>query len=87
MKKYKTIRAGEVQPGDVLKCSVFVWDESIKARKHWDRNFISIIQFYKVISISNNGTVQAKAKQGSLRFFSINPFTYTVDVISAYRAV
>ena len=36
MKKYKTIRAGEVQPGDILKCSVYTWDESIKARKHWD---------------------------------------------------
>lgn len=87
MKNYKTIRAGEVQPGDILKCSVYVWDETIKARKHWNKNFISVIQFYKVISISNNGTVQAKAKQGGLRFFSINPFTYAVDVISAFRAV
>ena len=87
MKNYKTIRAGEVQPGDILKCSVYVWDETIKAVKHWEKNFITATRYYKVISISNNGTVQAKAKQGGLRFFSINPFTYTVDVISAYRAV
>ena len=87
MKKYKTIRAGEIQPGDVLKCSVYVWDESIKAVKHWQKNFITATRYYKVVSISNNGTCKVKDKTGSIRFLSINLFTYTVDVISAYRAV
>ena len=81
MKNYKTIRAGEIQPGDILKCSVYVWDESIKARRHWNNNFIRIAQFYKVVRIGNNGAVLAKAKQGNLKFL------YAADVISAYRAV
>lgn len=81
MKNYKTIRAGEIQPGDILKCSVYVWDDTIKARRHWNKNFINAIQFYKVVRVGNNGAILAKAKQGGLRFF------YTADAISAYRAV
>ena len=87
MKNYKTIRAGDVQPGDILKCTVNVFDDSIKAVKHWQKNFITVTRYYKVVSISNNGTCKAKDKAGSIRFFSINLFAYTADVISAYRAV
>lgn len=81
MKKYKIIRAGEIQPGDVLKCTVNVFDDSIKARRHWNNNFIRITQFYKVVRIGNNGAVLSKTKQGNLKFL------YVADVISAYRAV
>ena len=87
MKKYKTIRAGEIQPGDILKCSVSVWDDTIKAVKHWQRNFVTVTRYYKVVSISNNGTCKVKDKTGSIRFLSVNLFTFTVDMISAYRAI
>ena len=87
MKKYKTIRAGEIQPGDILKCSVSVWDDTIKAVKHWKKNFVTVTRYYKVVSISNNGTCKVKDKTGSIRFLSVNLFTFTVDMISAYRAI
>jgi hypothetical protein len=87
MKNYRTIRAGEIQPGDVLKCSVSVWDDTIKAVKHWERNFITVTRYYKVVSISNNGTCKGKDKNGSIRFISINPFTGIVNATAYYRAV
>ena len=87
MKKYKTIRAGEIQPGDILKCSVSVWDDTIKAVKHWQRNFVTVTRYYKVVSISNNGTCKGKDTTGNIRFISINPFTGTVNATAYYRAV
>ena len=87
MKKYKTIRAGEIQPGDILKCSVSVWDDTIKAVKHWQRNFVTVTRYYKVVSISNNGTCKGKDKAGSIRFISIDPFTGTINAKAYYRAV
>ena len=87
MKNYRTIRAGEIQPGDVLKCSVSVWDDTIKAVKHWERNFITVTRYYKVVSISNNGTCKGKDKNGSIRFISIDPFTGIVNATAYYRAV
>ena len=87
MKNYRTIRSGEVQPGDVLKCTVNVFDDSIKAVKHWQRNFITVTRYYKVVSISNNGTCKGKDKNGSIRFISINPFTGIVNATAYYRAV
>lgn len=87
MKKYKTIRAGEIQPGDILKCSVSVWDDTIKAVKHWQRNFVTVTRYYKVVSISNNGTCKGKDATGNIRFISINPFTGTVNATAYYRAV
>ena len=87
MKKYKTIRDGEIQPGDILKCSVSVWDDTIKAVKHWQRNFITVTRYYKVVSIINNGTCKGKDATGNIRFISINPFTGTVNATAYYRAV
>ena len=87
MKKYKTIRAGEIQPGDILKCSVSVWDDTITAVKHWQRNFVTVTRYYKVVSISNNGTCKGKDATGNIRFISINPFTGTVNATAYYRAV
>ena len=87
MKNYKTIRAGEIQPGDILKCSVSVWDDTIKAVKHWQRNFVTVTRYYKVVSISNNGTCKGKDATGNIRFISINPFTGTVNATAYYRAV
>ena len=87
MKKYKTIRDGEIQPGDILKCSVSVWDDTIKAVKHWQRNFVTVTRYYKVVSISNNGTCKGKDATGNIRFISINPFTGTVNATAYYRAV
>ena len=87
MKKYKTIRDGEIQPGDILKCSVSVWDDTIKAVKHWQRNFVTVTRYYKVVSISNNGTCKGKDATGNIRFISINPFTGTVNATASYRAV
>ena len=87
MKNYKTIRAGEIQPGDILKCSVSVWDDTIKAVKHWQRNFITVTRYYKVVSISNNGTCKGKDATGNIRFISINPFTGTINAKAYYRAV
>ena len=34
MKNYKTIRAGEIQPGDILKCSVSV-DKGHRAKARY----------------------------------------------------
>ena len=87
MKNYKTIRAGEIQPGDILKCSVSVWDDTIKAVKHWQRNFVTVTRYYKVVSISNNGTCKGKDATGNIRFISINPFTGTINAKAYYRAV
>ena len=87
MKNYKTIRAGEIQPGDILKCSVSVWDDTIKAVKHWQRNFVTVTRYYKVVSISNNGTCKGKDATGNIRFISINPFTGPVNATAYYRAV
>lgn len=82
--KYKTIRPGSAQAGDIVVILSSVYDETIKSAKHWQTNFIKKREYIKLTEQpQNNGSATGKDKAGRRRREHLND----KNIIGIYRRV
>ena len=72
-----------IQSGDIIRIQNNVYSNSIISEK-WEKHFIRVNQFLKVISISNNGNITAKDKTGKM-LFNLYAASKIIPVTAIYK--
>lgn len=54
-----------LESGSIIRVLESIYDTSIISNK-WHLHFITVPSFYKIISITNNGSITAKDKHGNI---------------------
>lgn len=70
--------------GDYIKVKHAIYDSSIKS-KHYTAHFYSVVDFYKIVSIENNGFMVVKNKFGCLKLLHTTVYSpYNGLIMAVY---
>ena len=86
MHKYKLITTDphKIESGDIIKVNAEVYSDNIPS-KSWNKHFIHVNRFLKVLDISNNGYIKAIDHRNNPHYMSA--LDKYEPIIGVYRTI